>query len=159
MPNSLRPRSSWRRAVSLIEVTIASAVLAVMVVPLVGLFQASHRFSLAGHRKLQAALHAQEILARTQAKVDASTYGSDRRVSAPSVSVDEPANGFRTTVYLTPVEVGLDQIDVTVRWQEGKTKKKYQLSGLVSRSGCEKKISNYLSSSSSIGKLLNRGRP
>ena len=152
-------KNSKKKGATVTEVTIASAIFLIASVPLISLFQAGNRFSVAGQRRLQAALLANDVLERFQLQVDRSTYASNRLVSSPYVKI-EPPSGFRYQLQtLDRSEKGLDKVAVTVRWKEGNKKKgECTLEALVSRSGCRKRVSNFISSSSSISKILGKKR-
>lgn len=116
---------------SLVEVLIATAVLAVMAVPMIGMFTLGNQFSVAGERDLQAGLIAHELVERLRAEVERLASASERRIHIPGIRVELPP-GYTFQVQTEPVDNDLHRLTVAVRWTEGKRNRELTLSTLVS---------------------------
>lgn len=126
-----------RQGLNIIEVLLASAIFAVMMVPMMGLFSLGNRFSLEGEREMQASLFALGVLEQLRADMDRWTHGSKRTVGVPRFTVEAP-EGFTYKVDREVVERGLEKYIVRVKWKVGKSREReLELATLVSRLPCQ----------------------
>lgn len=128
---------------SVVEVLLASAIFAVMMVPMMGLFQLGNRFSVEGERELQANLFALSLVEQLRHDMDKWTEGANREVPMPRIPFRAP-EGYQYRVDRTPIEKGLDEVAVVVTWTQGpkKQERSLTLSTLVSRLPCISTQSN-----------------
>jgi Tfp pilus assembly protein PilV len=124
-----------RQGMNVIEVLLASAIFAVMLVPMMGLFQLGNRFSLAGERELVATLFAQDMLEQLRAEMDRWSQGATREVGLPRIPL-QPPKGYRYRIEHKRIERGLEEYTVEVSWKMGKRKQTVHLSTLLSRAPC-----------------------
>ena len=116
---------------SLVEVLIATAVLAVMAVPMIAMFTLGNQFSVSGERDLQAGLIAHELVERMRAEIERNSNQSERPVIIPGMRAELPP-GYTFQVQTEPIETELHRVTVAVRWLEGKRNRELTLSTLVS---------------------------
>ncbi len=133
-PDLARPPgpASDRRALSLVEVLLAVAVLGVMTVPLVGLFTLGSRASTSGDREVVAAFLAHEVLEKLRVESEAWAAKSDREVPPLRASAKAP-EGYTYQIETKPLGDGLLELAVAVRWTEGKTPREVKLATALSR--------------------------
>lgn len=119
-------------ALSLVEVLIASAILAVVMVPMMGMFTLGRKTSVLGERRAIATFFAQEVLERFRQEADHDTLRSQRLGGIPRIRVDPP-EGFQYQMATQRLGDGLIEVSVKVYWKNGKKSQHVELGTLHSQ--------------------------
>jgi Tfp pilus assembly protein PilV len=124
---------------NVIEVLLASAIFAVMLVPMMGLFQLGNRFSLEGEQELKANLFALGLLEQLRHDMDDWTEGATREVPIPRIPFKAP-EGYQYRVERDRIDTALEKFSVIVTWKQGKRSREKErsltLTTVISRAPC-----------------------
>lgn len=120
---------------------MALTALTVLFLPITLTLQLGNRTAVSGERRITALLFAQEVIEITRAEVERWTEADFGLSDSPRIELAAPG-GYQYRAGLVPVEKGLDELRVEVRWSErrgrGQVDRKVELSGLISRRGARK---------------------
>ena len=118
------------RGFSLIEVLAAVAILALVALPLLGMFTAAMQSGHAAQLQTLATLHAQEQMEKTIAEGPAG-WGTLPRTTSGHVLCGSVANFFSFTTVVSDDNTGLVRITITINWTEARGPRSYRVVTLV----------------------------
>ena len=115
---------------SLIEVLAAVAILALVALPLLGMFTAAMQSGHAAQLQTLATLHAQEQMEKTIAEGPAG-WGTLPRTTRGHVLCGSVANFFSFTTEVSADNTGLVRITIIINWTEARGPRSYRVVTLV----------------------------